>query len=248
MDTTMDTPNQITFYDIASGPPVHPYAPNPWKARYALNYTHVSYTTQWVELPDVTATRKSLNLKACRRHADDTDFYTLPVIHDHSSDTLVGDSFDIALHLDTKSDRPLFRPGTTALHRGFNAYADSLFTSFVPLAAYYLPFNPDSAHISKAEFCRRAGRELSEFEIKGKARQDMLKAFEEGLVPLTAWFVKRDEGPFLEGREVMYADFIIGGWLQFFRNTLPEWSDLKSWHDGLFGKLFDALEEWADVQ
>lgn len=24
----------VTFYDIASGPPIRPFAPNPWKARY----------------------------------------------------------------------------------------------------------------------------------------------------------------------------------------------------------------------
>lgn len=32
--TKMDAPDStVTFYDIASGPPVRPFAPNPWKAR-----------------------------------------------------------------------------------------------------------------------------------------------------------------------------------------------------------------------
>ncbi|KAI4181526.1 MAG: hypothetical protein LQ346_006755 [Caloplaca aetnensis] len=70
----------MTFYDIASGPPIHPYAPNPWKARYALNFTKTSYSTTWVPLPDVAATRKKLNVPAVRKHADGTDFDTLPVL------------------------------------------------------------------------------------------------------------------------------------------------------------------------
>lgn len=33
--TRMDTEKSIvTFYDIASGPPIQPFAPNPWKTRY----------------------------------------------------------------------------------------------------------------------------------------------------------------------------------------------------------------------
>lgn len=32
-ELNMSTPS-IAFYDIASGPPVRPFAPNPWKTRY----------------------------------------------------------------------------------------------------------------------------------------------------------------------------------------------------------------------
>ncbi len=45
----------------------------------------------------------------------------------------------------------------------------------------------------------------------------------------------------------MYADLIIGGWLQMMKNCLPEWEELKRWHEGVWGRLHDALEEWAQV-
>lgn len=106
-------PPQITFYDIASGPPTRPYAPNPWKTRYALNFkrihtapspTPLHYRTAWTDLAAVPAVRAALAAAPVRRHAlDNTPFPTLPVIvidcHPPTPQT-IGDSFAIAQHLD----------------------------------------------------------------------------------------------------------------------------------------------------
>lgn len=63
---------------------------------------------------------------------------------------------------------------------------------------------------------------------------------------LAVWFVNRDKGPFIEGATPMFADFIIGGWLMFMR-LAPEWEEMKTWHDGVWGRLSDALEEWGQI-
>ena len=114
-----------------------------------------------------------------------------------------------------------------------------------------MPLDPATAETSRADFARRAGvARWEDFEIPqgSDKRRKMLGAFEAALgSDLAAWFVRRDEGPFLEGRTPMYADLIVGGWLQMMRNCLPEWEDLRGWHGGLWGRLFDALEEWAEV-
>ncbi|KAL8681720.1 MAG: hypothetical protein Q9186_002167 [Xanthomendoza sp. 1 TL-2023] len=254
----------LTFYDIASGPPVRPFAANPWKARYALNFTNTPYRTTWVDLPDVADTRKKLGVPACRKHADGTDFLTLPVLYDPTTSstkeegTYVGDSFDIAIYLEEKYPSPdggrppLFPPNSLALHRAFNAHVDTLFTlNGVQLAGYYMPFDPANAELAKANFARRAGVarwEDLEIPLGSEERKNKMAAFEAALGSgLATWFVHRDEGPFLEGRTPMYADFIVGGWLQMMRNCLPEWEELRGWHEGLWGKLYDALEEWAKV-
>ncbi|KAL8644262.1 MAG: hypothetical protein Q9210_007341 [Variospora velana] len=268
----------MTFYDIASGPPVHPFAPNPWKARYALNFSKTSYRTTWVPLPDVAATRTKLGVPAVRKHADGSDFLTLPILHDPSSTTssssttqqqergtLVGDSFDIALHLHNEHSSsnydggeggahpPLFPPNTLALHRAFNAHVDTLFSlnGSAQLAGYYMTFDPATAEATKADMARRIGLsrwEDLELPPGSEQRKSTLAAFEAALGSgLAAWFVHRDEGPFLEGREPMYADMIVGGWLQMMRNCLPEWEEMRGWHGGLWGRLHDALEEWAQV-
>lgn len=246
---------------------------------YALNFTRTPYETIWVPLAEVATTRKNLGLHACRTHIDGTDFPTLPILHDRSTTTssstqqegtLIGDSFDIALHLHNtpssdKQGPPLFPPSTIALHRAWNAHVDELFTTYgAPLAAYYMPLDSATAEASRAQFVRRAGvAKWEDFEIPiGSAeRRKMLAAFEAALgtsvvlgigLPLGAglatWFVRRDDGPFLEGKTPMYADLIIGGWLQMMRNCLPEWEEVRAWHGGLWGRLFDALEEWVEVK
>ncbi|KAK3299515.1 glutathione S-transferase-like protein [Chaetomium fimeti] len=206
----MTSPKPITFYDIGSGPSSKPFAPNPWKARYALNFSRAPFTTVFVPLPDVAKTRASLNLPPVRKHLDGSDFPTLPIIHDHSTSTLVGDSFDIALHLHAHhpSTPPLFPPNTVALHRAFNAHADALFTEHgVPLAGYWLPFDPATAEASRREMMARFGlKSWEDLKLEGEARAAKMKGFEEALGGLAAWFVKRDEGPFLEG-----ATPILGG-------------------------------------
>ncbi|KAL8652000.1 MAG: hypothetical protein Q9226_004453 [Calogaya cf. arnoldii] len=254
----------MTFYDIASGPPVRPFAPNPWKARYALNFTNTPYRTTWVPMPEVAATRKKLGVPACRKHTDGTDFPTLPILYDPTTTssaqqegTLVGDSFEIAIHLHDKHSfpdggRPLFPPNTLALHRTFNAHVDAAFTlNGALLAGYYMPLDPATAEATRADFARRAGVsrwEDLEVPLGSEQRKKMLAGFEEALGSgLAVWFVRRDEGPFLEGRTPMYADLIVGGWLQMMRNCLPEWEELRGWHGGLWGRLHDALDEWAEV-
>ena len=109
-----------------------------------------------------------------------------------------------------------------------------------------MPFDPATAEASRAEFVRRTGvARWEELEIPpgSEERREKLAAFEAALGSgLAGWFVKRVEGPFLEGKLPMYADMIIGGWLQMMRNCLPEWEELRGWHGGLWGRLFDGLE------
>ena len=114
-----------------------------------------------------------------------------------------------------------------------------------------MPFDPKTAEVTKAEMVRRVGvSHWEDLEIPqgSEERKNKLAAFEAALGSgLAGWFVRRDEGPFLEGRTPMYADLIIGGWLQMMRNCLPEWKELREWHGGCWGRLHDALEEWAEV-
>ncbi|KAM0799761.1 hypothetical protein BDR22DRAFT_806841 [Usnea florida] len=260
----------MTFYDIASGPPLRPFAPNPWKARYALNFTNTPYRTSWTPLPDVPTLRTKLGVRACRKHADGTDFLTLPILYDppasssssssEQEGTFIGDSFDIAVYLHNKhTSSPsggtpvLFPPNTLALHRAFNAHVDKLFSTHgVPLAMHYMPLDPASAEHSRTEFARRAGvPRWGDLELRrgSEERREKVRAFERALGEgLAVWFVRRDEGPFLEGGRAMYADMVVGGWLKMMSECLPEWGEVRGWEGGLWGRLYDGLEEWAGAE
>ncbi|KAL0572168.1 hypothetical protein V5O48_009796 [Marasmius crinis-equi] len=253
---SMEPSKPILFYDIASAPPVRPFAPNPWKTRYALNFKNVHYQTEWVELPDVTSVRQRLGAAPVRKFTDGSDFYTLPVIKEQSTGEIVGDSFDIAVYLDQTypdSGLKLF-PGVKeglglGLYRGFNTFVDELFTRYIILFGHGIPFNPETAEISKAEFCRRAGgKKWEELGIEGEARTKKVEEFRFALESLAKLYRSNETGPFLEGREPSYADLIVGGWLRMMENTLREWEEMRTWHDGLWGKLRQGLLRFAEVK
>ncbi|KAK4240103.1 hypothetical protein C8A03DRAFT_42308 [Achaetomium macrosporum] len=268
----------IIFYDIKMRPPVerHCCSPNPWKTRLALNFKGVPYSTRWVALPDIAPVRSSLGVPPCRKFADGSDFFTLPIIEDPATGSRVGDSFDIAVYLQktypNSGDGDLFPPQTldyVFAHDGllvplsdcrqsefpeyarFNQNVDAAFTSHVQLGVLGFPFDPATAEATKAEFVRRAGvRRWEDFVLVGEAREKVKDSFRKTLGGLARLFRRDTSGPFLLGTRPSYADFIVGAWLRMMRVTLPEseWEELRSWHEGVFGKLHDALEAYAEVK
>lgn len=279
MSTTSDPSTPVVFYDIAMRPPVgeNCCSPNPWKSRLALNFKGLPYLTTWVPLPDVAKVRQSLNIPPCRKFADGSDFFTLPILKDPATDSLVGDSFDIAIYLQkTYPDSgagnlfppqtldyvlpenliPLVplseaREGEFEEYAKFNKFVDVAFSMHAQLAVQEFPFDPTTAEASKAEFVRRAGMSSwDDFALVGEQREKAKESLREMLGGLAKLFLRDTSGPFILGTQASYADIIVGGWLRMMRATLPrnEWEEVKSWHDGVFGKLHDALETYSEVK
>jgi glutathione S-transferase len=264
----------ITFYDIATKPPVEKTccSPNPWKTRLALNFKNLPFATKWVSMPDIPKVRTTLKVPPCRKFADGTDFFTLPIIEDPSTNSTIGDSFDIAAYLqktypDSGADLfpaqkldyvfscdPAVVPLTECReseypeYAKFNTNVDAAFTAHVLLTVSGFPFDPATAELSRAEFVRRAGASRWEdFTITGEVREQVKGSFREMLGGLAKLF--RDGGPFILGARASYADLIIGAWLRMYHATLPEseWEEVRGWHGGIFGRLHDALEVYAKV-
>jgi glutathione S-transferase len=91
----------LTFYDVSSPHTPNSYAPNPSKTRYALSFKNIPFTTKWIDILDIPATRNSLNCPTTRKHATGEDYPTLPILQNPMTGAVVGDSFDIAEYLDT---------------------------------------------------------------------------------------------------------------------------------------------------
>ncbi|PYI01164.1 hypothetical protein BO78DRAFT_379560 [Aspergillus sclerotiicarbonarius CBS 121057] len=277
MATTSSNP--MTYYDIAMRPPCATTccSPNPWKARLALNFKKVAYSTSWVQLPDVSKVRRGLGLPPCRKFADGTDFYTLPILSDPSTNSKIGDSFDIAVYLQktypTSGAGDLLPPQTLDYvlkqeflslvplsersegefddYARFNTNVDAVFTAHVALGVQGMPLDPATAEATKAEFVRRAGASsFDDFTLHGEAREKVMNSFRDTLGDLAKLFLRDTSGPFILGERASYADCIVGGWLRMMCVTLPatEWEDLRSWHGGVFGRLHDGLEKFAEVK
>ncbi|KAL2756277.1 hypothetical protein ACRALDRAFT_1056933 [Sodiomyces alcalophilus JCM 7366] len=268
----------ITLYDIAFASPCdkNTCAPNPWKARYALNFKGVTYSTEWVQMADIAKVRRGLGVPACRKFADGTDYYTLPVLKDPSTGSCIGDSFDIAHYLQTTypdaGAGDLFPPqqldyvcpGSILIpltersdnvhpeYVRFNDNVDMAFTLHVQLMMHGMRWDPACEAAIQAEFARRAGvGSWDDLSVSGEARDKLRASLRDTLRDLAAMYQRDTTGPFLLGSRPSYADIIVGGWLSMMSRTLPEheWEEIQTWYDGVFGKLHAALQErFGDVK
>jgi glutathione S-transferase len=269
------TTTGLVLYDIAYAPPYeqNASAPNPWKARYALNFKDVPYSTQWVQMPDIAKVRQDLGVPAGRKFADGTDFYTLPILIDSSSGTKLGDSFDIATYLQNNfpdsgagnlfppQELDYVCPGTSfvplsernddahAHYAQFNSNVDMAFSMHAQLMAHGMKWDPKYEEQIKAEFVRRAAPYgITSWEamgLKGEARDKMKASLREALGGLAVLFQRDGTGPFKLGNQPSYADIIVGGWLRMLSKTLEteEWEEVQGWYDGVFRRLHAALQE-----
>ena len=152
----------------------------------ALSFKKVPFTTTFVDLLDINSVRQGLNCPAVRKFDDGSDYYTLPMLRDPVSGTVVGDSFDIANYLEDRfpdsggclfpadstktgldyespaKDTLFYAPLTT--HEGkknldyaqFQTMVDATFSSDVLLIAQFMPFLPATADAIHALMAKRA--------------------------------------------------------------------------------------------
>lgn len=273
----MPSRETIIFYDIASKPPRRTFAANPWKTRLALNYKGVKYRTEWIQMPEITSLRKQLGVPANRTLPDGTPYHTLPVIQDVEVGKLVGDTFEIALYLDSAypDGRTLFRPNTTGLTAAFNSRVDGIFTKYAILCSQ-MPFDSEVQDAVNAIFAKRAEAMSVNMKLDDEHMEEMMVAFEADLGELAKsyrhqggttdyfWRVggtdksqsqrapsgREDAKPFLDGDEPVYADFIVGAWLKMFEASMPEerWQRVRTWQGGLWGGIVDSLSRWSEIE
>lgn len=133
----------------------------------------------------------------------------------------------------------------------FNVHVDAAFSMYVRLGIDAFPFDPATEEVSKAEMVRRVGvSRFEDFSLTGEEREKTKESFKKVLGDLAKLFAKDPSGPFILGKKASYADLIVGGWLRMIHVIFPknDWADVRTWHNGVFGKLFDALEDFAEVK
>ncbi|KAI6779930.1 uncharacterized protein J7T54_000230 [Emericellopsis cladophorae] len=273
----MTAEQPLRFWDIKSSPPVEKtcYAPNPWKARLALNFKAVPYGTTWTPITDVTRVRTALAVPPVRKFADGSDFHTLPLLFNPATGEYLGDSFDIAVYLqkhypdagagDLFPPQPPAalnftvppgaeiliplteaRPGAFQDYAQFNVHVDAAFTLHVQLAMDRFPFDPATEDASKAVFTGRAGvNAWEDLLLTGEARVQMLASFERMLGGLAVLYRRDESGPFLLGTKASYADCIVGGWLRMMAATLP-WNEWEALR-GWHNGTFGRLHDALDA-
>lgn len=186
--------------------------------------------------------------------ANGSPHYTLPVIHDHSTDAVVSDSAAIAEYLDATypSTPALFPRGTLALQHAFSkAHADTLDGLWeIILPASNAKLNPPSQ-----EYFRRTreaffGAKLEELSPPGPTREKHWAQVKRGFDVVNGWLEKNEQGKtFVMGDTISYADIVIVSFLIWMKRVLEvkEWKDIESWHGGRWDALLNSFAKYETV-
>ncbi|KAF8157806.1 hypothetical protein B0H34DRAFT_655910 [Crassisporium funariophilum] len=246
----------ITFYDIPSVLPGNAWSPNTWKARLCLNYKGLSYTTEWIEYPDIESHCIKMGIPHTESKPDGSPHYTLPAIYDSSTKAAIADSILIAKYLDEAyPNTPRAFPYHTEAFQF--AFAEMHFAKLMPMWQFFVPvvytrLNP----VSKAYFRPTReyffGTRLEDLTPTGDKALEQWKAYEAALGSIDALSRRTDNiGPYIMGHTVSFADFLIVAYIIGPRivwgEDSREWRSIKSWHGGRWAALAEAFDKWTAV-
>ena len=205
-----------------------------------------------MEYPDIESTMKRIGGAPTGKWSDGRDYYSLPAIHDSTTDKVITDSARIAAYLDeTYPDRPvLYPPGSRAASAMLEYVVRQNFS--LPIFPVNLPaahsiLNPHSQVYFRATREKMFGKKLEDFAPPGPARDGVWKTVKEGLDRLAGFYDQNGEDKlFLFGDTFSFADTIVIGYLLWTRIVLgpesDEWKTLASWNNGKWEKLVESTK------
>ncbi|KAF5332387.1 hypothetical protein D9758_001005 [Tetrapyrgos nigripes] len=244
----------ITLYDIRSTrSPTDPrsgYSPFSWRVRFTLRIKGLPYKHHWIEYPDIEGVAKSVGADPTAENPDGSSRYTVPFIHDSTTNKVVSNSFDIVDYLDsTYPDTIKMIPEETRLLQ--SVFADSVVTLqryiFPVVANTMVNRTPSLLTPRSLEAMRSRGSVL---ELTDEQKKEAWAKLKDGMGDFAK--LMNNEGPFVMGKKVCMADAALFGTFAALRwlwdETTNEWKDMMSWHGGRWSRLMEAFEGLPEVE
>lgn len=196
----------ILLYELAGRDPRRPFSPHCWKVAMALAHKGLAFRAVPTTFVGVGAVEGGISK-------------TVPVLRD--GDTVMAESFDIALYLERAyPDRPsLFGgPGGEATARFVERWTQTAVQAqmmrFI-VADIHAMLGPEDQSYFRRSRETRLGRTLEE-AVAG--REERLPAFRASLEPLRSMLSYQ---PFIGGSGPLFADYIVFGAFQWARVVSP---------------------------
>ncbi|EMC92108.1 hypothetical protein BAUCODRAFT_276412 [Baudoinia panamericana UAMH 10762] len=237
--------NEVTLYDIPSRGGVC-WSLNPWKARLALNYKSIPYKTEWLEYPDIAPTLKSYSVPP-NDPKDSTAQYSSPAVK-LPDGTYVMESLKIARALEKLQPEPSLHLDNGYTERMQSA-AQKVLQSLAPIGMPRIPvklLNEASQPYFNETRSKRFGMSLPELAKSQMAGETAWKKAEPAMEEIKTILHEHEEGPYVMGKTVSYADFILVG-LWRFVELLDEDGDMFGRgmnFDEAFPKHYEACKQW----
>ena len=223
--------------------------------RFALNIKGLEHQTVWIEFPEIEKRLKELGIPPSDILPDGTARYTVPAIHDTSTNTLISDSTKIIEYLDRAyPETPrIIAPGTTILNATLEwAFRGTIFTLYPLLAPNVVAhMSPAASQKYQARLESRVGMPLQEFKNDKSLHEKIWKNAEEAFTVANSWFKASEGGAWIMGDKVSYSDLIVGSGLAYIATCSgeesEEWEKFGTWHGGRWKGLWEQVKQYANV-
>ncbi|TFY71087.1 hypothetical protein EVG20_g1916 [Dentipellis fragilis] len=239
----------LVLYDLAGSTPLKAWNIHTWKARLALNIKGVSYKTIWLEYPDIADLCKKISAGPNGTRGGQP-LYTVPILQDPNTGTVVVDSFKIAEYLDAKyPNTPRLIPdGTKAFQAMFrDVFEEKVTWSMMEVVAGKLvtQLPPRSETYWRAGIEGFVGKKAEEIAPEGPLKDAAWKKVVDTLGAVQGWASQNEKGAFIMGDKVSFADLAVMGplmWLKAVEGVeSKEWKELVKINDGRWGRLVEAF-------
>lgn len=219
--------------------------------RFVLSYKNLPFTTIWVEYANITTKSKEIGASptAC---PDGSKCFTLPILSDPNTGTVVSDSWDIAQYLDeTYPEKPIFPNGSKGLIKAFEPRMAALLGASVKfiLLRTRSALNDCSLEYWSGKKEEDIGGKVDEWSPEGPTRDSHWAIIETSFLGSARTWYDQVEGKWLMGDTFSYADIILAARLFWFKRVLldDEWKRVASIRDGNWGKFLADVERECNL-
>lgn len=233
---------QIVLLDLPSRSPCKCWSLNPWKIRLLLNYKGVDYKTEWTEYPDIGP--------RCKDHIklrEGKPKHTIPTVI-LPDGTWIDESLDIAKKINELCPEPKLALETPALTSLTPSLLPGLMASLKPIYMSLVParlLNESSQPYwmeTRTEIIGKSPDTVTDAD-RDAAWKEVEKS---GALVQVTGLLKAQGGPFFEGKEVSYVDFVWAGFLIFCKrlDILDRALSLTG-DETVHRKLLEAVGPWS---
>ena len=244
LNSTMS--QEIVLFDLPSQDPCRSWSLNPWKTRLLLNYKGIPYKTTWLEYPDIAPRFQSLGVPAHKPGASYAD-HTVPAVK-LPDGRYVMESEAIAQELDKLFPEPSLPLDLDLVREVQGFVGDTVYKAArltLPRVARDIIRAGSSEYFNRTKGERLGGVGTSLDQIEKELNLDEAwKTVEPGLRKIGDLLRANDQGPFLLGQTVSYADFVIVGLLHFFRRVGEDVYQRAVAVEPLLAELYEASKPW----
>ncbi|KFA78585.1 hypothetical protein S40288_09087 [Stachybotrys chartarum IBT 40288] len=236
--------NQIILYDLPRKAPNTTWTLNAWKGRLLLNFKGLDYRMEWLEYPQMKP-RFAPHVPA---NAEGWP-YTVPTVQ-LPDGTFIMDSSNIAAALEQAHPLPSLRLTSPALP-SITALTAAALNAVLPNLADHIPKHVlNQASVPHWYATREAviGKPLHQFERENGGPK-AYDAAADTLAQVTALLKQSTDGPFFDGRDVGFADFVWVGFLEFLRRIGGDSYEevmKRTGERGVHERLLEACKPWME--